>query len=229
LHTALCHASYANEQGLTESNERLEFLGDSVLGLAVAHALYEARPGATEGELSAGRVEFVCRDALVSWAERLELASVLLKGKSLKGAKPPSIFADAVEALLGAVYLDGGFEAAVRVIRRHLVAGEAATLDGGTQDAKSALQALLQGEALGLPRYEVVSVKGPSHAPRFCVRVFAAGKTWCAGGGSRKSAELEAAALALSALAPSPEKNHEKNLEKERGKNQENEGKAAFE
>ncbi|MDR3230350.1 MAG: ribonuclease III [Synergistaceae bacterium] len=210
LHTALCHASYSNEQGLAESNERLEFLGDSVLGLAVAHALYEARPGATEGELSADRVDFVCRDALVSWSERLDLTSVLLKGKSLKGATPPSIYADAVEALLGAVYLDGGFDAAVRVIRRHLVASDRnSSLDGGSRDAKSSLQALLQGEALGLPRYEIVSVKGPSHAPRFCVRVFAAGRTWCAEGGSRKAAELEAATLALSALTLPAEQERE--------------------
>jgi ribonuclease-3 len=198
LHTALCHASYSNECGLSESNERLEFLGDSVLGMTVAHVLYEAYSDATEGALSACRVEFVCRDALVRWSEDLGLASVLLKGRSLKKETPPSIFADAMEAVLGAVYLDGGFDAAMRVVRRYLFASR--TPIGGAQDAKSRLQSLLQAAELGLPRYEVVSVKGPSHSPSFCVRVFAAGKTWVAGGGSRKAAELEAAALALSDL-----------------------------
>jgi ribonuclease-3 len=165
--------------------------------MTVTHVLYETCPDADEGELSARRAEFVCRDALVRWSEALGLPSVLLKGKSLKGATPPSIFADAMEAVLGAVYLDGGFDAAMRVVRRYLFASTQVSADG-TRDAKSRLQSLLQAADLGLPRYEVVSVKGPSHSPRFCVRVFAIGKTWSAEGGSRKSAELEAAALALS-------------------------------
>jgi ribonuclease-3 len=146
LTTALRHASYAYENGLPDSNERLEFLGDSVLGMVVAHALYETCPDAPEGELSRRRVEFVCRDALARWAERLNLARVLIKGKSLKNSVSPSVFADAMEAVVGAVYLDGGFDAAARVIRRYLFAED--RTNGGTPDAKSRLQALLQSGAL---------------------------------------------------------------------------------
>lgn len=195
---ALCHASYSNENGLSESNERLEFLGDSVLGLTVARVLYDSYPDATEGELSGGRVDFVCRDALFVWSEALDLPDVLLKGKSLKAGCPPSVFADAVEAILGAVYLDGGYEAAVSVVRRYLFSSGRAP--AGEKDAKSQLQNLLQARELGLPCYEILRVTGPSHAPLFCVQVRAAGKSWMGEGSTRKSAELEAAALALGTL-----------------------------
>ena len=200
LETALCHSSYANENGLPNSNERLEFLGDSVLGMAVAHKLYETYPDASEGELSNYRVEFVCRDALFGWAQSLDLATVLLKGKSLKGVFPPSIFADAMEAVLGAVYLDGQYDAAVRVVQRYLFGANKALASGGERDAKSMLQACLQGDDLELPRYEILSVKGPSHAPLFLIQVRAAGKIWSGEGGNRKEAELKAAAAALKDL-----------------------------
>jgi ribonuclease-3 len=214
LETALCHASYTHENGLPESNERLEFLGDSVLGMVVAHVLYESRPEATEGELTRERVEFVCRDALVRWAENLNLENVLLRGKSLKPT-PPSVLADAVEAVLGAVYLDGGHDAAERTIRRYLFgSGISLSLpNGGERDAKSKLQARLQSEDMGLPRYEVLSVTGPSHAPFFLVRVFAAGKTWSGGGASRKAAELAAAASALEELEKEEKQEEEQKME----------------
>ncbi len=199
LHTALCHASYSHENGLRTSNERLEFLGDSILGMIVAHMLYEACPEATEGELSGRRVEFVCRDALASWAESLGLAEVLLKGKSLKGDVPPSIFADAVEAVLGAVYLDGGCDAAVRVVRRYLFSPDRGSA-WSDRDAKSRLQSLLQAEEQNLPCYEVLNVTGPPHSPLFSVRVNAAGRNWTGRGPTRKAAELEAAASALKDL-----------------------------
>jgi ribonuclease-3 len=201
LATALRHASYAYENGLADSNERLEFLGDSVLGMIVSHALYETCPGASEGELSRRRVEFVCRDALARWAEGLGLAHVLMKGKSLKNSVSPSVFADAVEAVLGAVYLDGGFDAAVRVIRRYLFGSEPSP-GGGAPDAKSRLQVLLQAGEEGLPQYDILSMTGPSHSPLFRVRVRACGRAWEGEGPSRKAAELEAAARALSELAP---------------------------
>jgi ribonuclease-3 len=197
LETALCHASYAHENGLAESNERLEFLGDSVLGMVVSHVLYEVRPDAAEGELSNYRVEFVCRDALVRWAENLGLARVLMKGKSLKTHTPPSLFADAMEAVVGAVYLDGGYDAAVRIIRRYLFGSGTALLEGRDLDAKSRLQVLLQAKDMGLPQYETLSVTGPSHSPLFNVQVRAGGKTWSGMGTSRKAAELAAAAAAL--------------------------------
>jgi ribonuclease-3 len=200
LTTALCHASYANENGLPCSNERLEFLGDSILGMVTAHVLYETLPEASEGELTNYRMEFVCRDALARWAGALDMAEVLKRGKSLKGSPPPSLLADAVEAVLGAVYLDGGYEAAVRVVRRYLFSSEAPFLRAGEQDAKSRLQARLQANGKGLPRYEVLSVTGPHHSPSFSVAVRAEGRTWLGKGQSRKAAELEAAASALECL-----------------------------
>ena len=201
LTTALRHASYAYENGLADSNERLEFLGDSVLGMVVAHVLYETCPDASEGELSRRRVEFVCRGALARWAEGMTLSHVLKKGKSLKSSVSPSVFADAMEAVLGAVYLDGGFDAAVRVIRRYLFA-ETLTNGNGAPDAKSRLQALLQAGEEGLPRYEILSMTGPSHSPLFRVRVRAGSRAWEGEGSSRKAAELEAAARALLDLEP---------------------------
>ena len=200
LTTALRHASYANENGLPGSNERLEFLGDSVLGMVTAHVLFETLPEASEGELTSCRVEFVCRDALARWAEVLALESVLKKGKSLKGAAPPSLLADAVEAVLGAVYLDGGYDAAVRVVRRYLFGSGAFLPGGGELDAKSRLQAFLQAKDNELPRYEILSVTGPSHSPLFSVAVRAKGRTWPGKGPNRKAAELEAAAAALECL-----------------------------
>jgi hypothetical protein len=146
-------------------------------------------------------VEFVCRDALARWAEGMNLAHVLMKGKSLKNSVSPSVFADAMEAVIGAVYLDGGFDAAVRVIRRYLFGSETSA-NGGTPDAKSRLQVLLQAGEKGLPRYEILSMTGPSHSPLFRVRVHAGGRAWEGEGSNRKAAELKAAARALSALAP---------------------------
>ena len=203
LTTALCHASYANENGLPRSNERLEFLGDSVLGMVTAHVLYETYPDASEGELTGHRVEFVCRDALARWAGTLGLERVLKKGKSLKGAASPSLLADAVEAALGAVYLDGGYDAATRVVRRYLFGSGTSLPDAGELDAKSRLQVLLQAEDQGknaLPKYETLSVTGPSHSPSFRVAVRVNGKTFTGEGPSRKAAELEAAAAALKCL-----------------------------
>ena len=194
--TALCHASFANENGLPDNNQRLEFLGDSVLGLATAHVLYESRPEADEGELTSSKAEYVRGDALARWAERLHMVLVLKTGKSLKNI-PRSLLTDAAEAVLGAVYLDGGYDAAMRVIRRYLFGAGMLEAGSGDRDAKSKLQALLQAEELGLPRYEILSMTGPSHSPSFRVRVHAAGKIWDGAGASRKTAELVAAAAAL--------------------------------
>ena len=125
-----------------------------------------------------------------------------MKGKSLKIPTPPSLFADAMEAVLGAVYLDGGYDAAVRVIRRCLFGAGTALLDGRDLDAKSRLQILLQAKDMGLPQYETLSVTGPSHSPLFKVRVRAGGKTRIGTGTSRKTAELAAAAEVLKDWEP---------------------------
>jgi ribonuclease-3 len=205
LETALRHASHAYENGLPDTNERLEFLGDSVLGMVVAHILYEAWPDADEGELSNGRVEFVRSGALVRWAEDLGLPNVILTGKSLRGGVPSSVFADAMEAVLGAVYLDGGRDAAARVIRRYLFRSGVFNDPGEREpDAKSRLQVFSQAGEEGLPKYEVLSVTGPSHSPLFRARVYVGtnSRFWEGEGPSRKAAELAAASHALAELLP---------------------------
>ncbi|MDR1741062.1 MAG: ribonuclease III [Synergistaceae bacterium] len=201
LSAALCHASYAYEHGLPVNNERLEFLGDAVMGVVAAHVLYETFPEASEGELTRRRVELVRGEALTDWADELEIALVLKCGKSLKDPSSSSIFEDAMEAVVGAVYLDGGFDAASRVIRRHLATAKV----GESESAKSKLQALLQARGMELPSYRLLSADGPSHAPMFRVSVSAAGRTWEGTGTRRKNAEAEAAAKAVEDLTEEEE------------------------
>ena len=120
LENALCHASYANERKGMASNERLEFLGDSILGLVVAHALYEAHPDWNEGDLTLALQNLVDAKSLTELARRWELGSYLRLGRTeqqSQGARKPGILADAVEAVLGAIYLDGGLEPVTRLVR----------------------------------------------------------------------------------------------------------------
>lgn len=202
LDEALCHSSFSNEHGMSMSNERLEFLGDSVLGFAVARALFRTCPGATEGELTRKRAELVCGTSLARLATRLRVPELLLCGRSIRaGAVPASLCEDAIEALFGAICLDGGIEAAASVVERLLLRElEAQSV---TIDPKSRLQMWLQARGLPLPRYELISVTGPSHAPSFDVRIRAQGVEHVASGSSRKEAEHAAAGMALEALVAS--------------------------
>ena len=196
LEEALCHSSFAHEHGLALSNQRLEFLGDSVLSFLVARILYERHPGASEGELSQMRSELVCGASLCRRAEALGIANVLLCGRSMrKRDLPPSLCEDALEALIGAVCLDGGVPEAERVVRRLFFGGEAET--GTAPGAKARLQILLQARGVGDPRYEVVSVSGPSHSPRFQVRLRVGNVDRVAFGASRREAEASVAELVL--------------------------------
>lgn len=199
LDEALCHASFSNEHGLRASNERLEFLGDSALGFAVARALYRMYPEATEGQLTRMRSDLVCGASLTRLARELGVPELLLHGRSMRdGSLPASICEDAMEAILGAVCLDGGIEAAERVVDR-LFLREVCTRTAAL-DPKSQLQIWLQAGGFPLPRYELLSVSGPSHAPVFRVRVWVQGAEYAASGGSRKGAESAAAAAALKDL-----------------------------
>ena len=199
LEEALCHSSFANEHGLSFNNERLEFLGDSVLGFVMAHALYRTYPDAPEGELTRMRAELVCGASLTRKAKALGVPGLLLHGNSMKdGALPSSICEDAMEALLGAVFLDGGVSAAEQVIRRMFL--REVETRATILDPKSQLQIWLQGHESPLPHYELVSVTGPSHAPVFEARVRANGIEFTAAGSTRKGAESAAAALLLKAL-----------------------------
>ncbi|WP_459617723.1 ribonuclease III [Bordetella sp. 2513F-2] len=206
LEQALTHRSHG-----ARHNERLEFLGDSVLNFVVAAMLYERYGKLDEGDLSRLRANLVKQASLAEIAQRLELSQYLRLGEGeLKsgGFRRPSILADAVEAIFGAVYLDGGFEAARKVIVR-LYQPVMASVDPKTlgKDAKTLLQEFLQGRKLPLPLYTVVATHGAAHSQQFEVEcaIPAFEIKVVAPGASRRAAEQSAAKLALeAALAVSP-------------------------
>jgi ribonuclease-3 len=204
LDRALSHASWTNEAALDAlaSNQRLEFLGDAVLELAVSRLLYENFPEADEGTLTRSRAALVNERALARLARQLDLAPWLRLGRGERaagGADKPSILADAMEALFGAIYLDGGLEAAAQVIERLIgprLEGALARAPG--RDPKTQLQELAQRRFHLTPRYTLVSESGPDHAKRFAAEVEVGGRVWGMGEGrSRKEAERLAAAQAL--------------------------------
>lgn len=197
LRQALTHRSFG-----ANNNERLEFLGDSVLNCAVAAALYQAYPRLTEGDLSRLRAHLVKEPSLASIARRIGLGPLLVLGEGeLKsgGADRPSILADGVEALIGAVFLDGGFPVAQGVVAR-LYAGLLENLDPRIlgKDPKTLLQEFLQGRKLPLPAYSIVSITGEAHRQEFQVECVIAGLSirTVGQGTSRRSAEQNAAQLA---------------------------------
>jgi ribonuclease-3 len=201
LENALTHSSYANEHrdaGIT-SNERLEFLGDSVLGMVVADHLYREYPNRPEGELTRTRAALVCESSLVEVARSLELGRYLRLGKGEDGdggRERPSILADATEALLAAVYLDGGITQARRVIRALILTNEEEL--GASRDYKTILQELVQRESGRTLTYRLVRAEGPDHAKRFSVEVELNGKSVGAGvGRTKKAAEQNAAKAAI--------------------------------
>ena len=208
---ALTHRSYVNEHpddGL-EDNERLEFLGDAVIDLAVSHRLMERFPEAREGDLSKMRASVVDEAGLATLARACGLGPLLRlgRGEELTGGRDkPSLLADAMEAVVAAVYLDGGLPAVLTLVDQHL--GEvferasAGTLD---RDYKTQLQELAQSRFRLAPRYQVVAELGPDHAKRFEVEVELRGAVvGRATGRSKKDAEQAAARLAIEALAASP-------------------------
>lgn len=187
-------------------NERLEFLGDALVNLVAGSLVYSAYPGATEGELSRLRARLVNQAGLVRVAERLQLGSALVLGEGeikTGGGNRPSILADAVEALAGAVYLDGGFEPCYRVLAQ-LFGPEVEGLPSldRLKDAKTRLQERLQARQLALPHYSVIDVSGPPHAQHFAVRCEIEGvaQSFHGEGSTRRRAEQEAAERALEAL-----------------------------
>lgn len=166
LQRALTHRSYAPEH-----NERLEFLGDSVLGCAIAKYLYGSYPQLSEGELSRLRSNLVKEDTLAALAQQLDLGSHLRLGEGERksgGFRRPSILADAMEALFGAVLLDGGFAAAEKVVLG-LFVPYLAKVDVQTlgKDAKTLLQEYLQGKHIPLPNYSVIATQGQAHEQSF--------------------------------------------------------------
>ncbi len=206
LVTALTHSSYANENRRLGAvcNERLEFLGDAVLGAVVADYLYRRFPDMPEGRMTRLRSELVCEGSLDLVASSLELGSRLLLGRGEErsgGRTRPSILADAVEALIAALYLDGGVEAAAQFIHRSILEPFEAGEGMRDVDYKTALQELVQRKSDQLLEYCLVSESGPDHAKRFTIKVVLNGRCIAVGEGrSKKDAEQEAARLALEKL-----------------------------
>jgi ribonuclease-3 len=196
---ALTHPSYAVEHGV-ESNQRLEFLGDAVLGLAVAEHLYERCPDFNEGQLSKIRIGVVNEAVLATVAGDLTLGPALKMGRGAETEglfEKPSVLADTFEALLGALYLDQGFAYARNFAVVHLEAFiVAAMADPGGEDAKSKLNEWAQSSVHQMPRYELIS-SGSDHDPTFHAEVFVGESLMGTGQGrSKKLAEQEAAAAA---------------------------------
>ena len=198
---ALTHRSF----GL-EHNERLEFLGDAVLNLAVSSLLFERFAGSDEGDLTRIRAHLVREDSLHKLALQLKLPQVLRMSEGEArggGAQRPSILADAMEALIGAAFVDGGYPAALEIVRRLL--GEliaSSGIDQWAKDAKTALQEWLQARRLAVPAYRIVATRGQAHAQTFTVEceVPALNLRKRGDGRSRRAAEQEAARQMLDEL-----------------------------
>ena len=195
IEEALCHSSFSKEYGLNYNNERLEFFGDSVLEFIVSRALFKMYPDANEGELTRMRSELVKSESLFVKGDALRIPYILLHGHTMRtGALPKSVVADAVEAILGAICLDGGMGAAERVIKK-LFLSDAEELVIAEAEPKLRLQMWLQKRGMPLPEYELVNVTGPSHAPTFTVRLSISGFSHTATYKSRKGAEKIVAEL----------------------------------
>ncbi|MCH9807680.1 MAG: ribonuclease III [Alphaproteobacteria bacterium] len=200
LERALTHSSARGANLKPRDNERLEFIGDRVLGLAIAELLGERFPEAREGELAKKFNQLVRRETCALVARRLNLGDHLILSGSEDGSggrTKDTILADAMEALLAAVFIDGGFAAARGLIRRLWDATNLALSDR-VQDAKSALQEWVQGQGLALPRYNEIGRTGPDHAPEFISEVSIEGHEPARGKGpSKRIAEQSAAAAVL--------------------------------
>jgi ribonuclease-3 len=195
--TALTHRSYAFEEGLGVNNERLEFLGDAVLGLVVTDLAYREFPGLAEGELAKLRAAIVNMSALADVARDLDLGGAvkLGKGEEMSGGRDKSsILADAMEAVLGAVYLDLGLGAARDLIERLFRPRMVAYVRGeGERDFKTILQELASQDLRLLPEYRIED-RGPDHQKEFTATVYLGGDAWGTGvGRSKKEAEQQAA------------------------------------
>lgn len=203
LEEALTHSSFAHESGLPFFNERLEFLGDAVLELVVSEQLFTGLTDEAEGVLTQKRASLVCTSNLAGSGKGIGLHELIRLGKGLSnqgGRTNDSICADALEAVFGAVFLDGGLDWARKVIHKvlDLQQIEHSVSQGTIQDPKTRLQQQIQLEKGELPSYQVVAEEGPSHSPTFVVEVWADGERLGVGtGSSRKKAERNAAENAL--------------------------------
>ncbi len=205
LETALTHSSFANEShGRAQSYERLEFLGDSILGLTAADLLYRLEPSLPEGQMTRLRAELVCEASLHRAALELSLGDLMRlgKGEELTGGRErPSILADMVESLIAALYLDAGLQEAQRFIRQFVLRDVRPGAAHSFTDYKTELQELVQSRSDGHIEYELIGESGPDHDKRFRFRVSVNGRAAGEGTGrSKKEAEQLAARMALEAL-----------------------------
>ena len=206
LETALSHSSYANEHRASGavSNERLEFLGDSVLGLVTAERLYSCFPYMPEGRMTRLRAELVCEQSLLQVANDLGIGEYIHLGKGEEhtgGRKRTSILADCVEAIIAAMYLDGGMDVAREFIDRFILR-QLSDMDlSAPTDSKTALQELVQSRSGQCLSYELLGADGPDHCKTFTVQVSLNGRSIGRGeGSSKKDAEQAAARAALKEL-----------------------------
>jgi ribonuclease-3 len=199
LKLALTHSSARASTRPDEDNERLEFLGDRVLGLAVAELLTDAFPKAPEGELARWFNQLVRAETCAEIAQSWDLGDLILMSGGEAGSggrRKKTILANTCEAVLGAVFADGGYEAAKRVVRAFWEP-QLGVIDLAAPDAKSVLQEWAQGRRLPLPRYLEVAREGPDHAPRFTSEVQIEGVAPERGQGANKREAEQAAALAV--------------------------------
>ena len=207
LQNALAHSSYANERWHNSllSNERLEFLGDSVLGMLVADYLYRSFPDRPEGELTRMRADMVCEKTLADVANGIGLGNHLLLGhgeERFGGRCRDSILADAMESVIAACFLDGGLSAALGIVRRFILV-KVPVSKLHNVDYKTLLQELVQQKKNQILNYELIGESGPDHDKRFDVEVSLNGSVVGTGfGTSKKRAEQEAARAAIDALFP---------------------------
>ena len=207
LQNALTHSSYANERWHNSllSNERLEFLGDSVLGMLVAEYLYRTFPDRPEGELTRMRADMVCEHTLATVANRIGLGNHLLLGhgeERLGGRSRESILADATESVIAACFLDGGLDAATQFVKKFILV-EVPVTRPNNMDYKTALQELVQQKKNQVLTYTLVGQSGPDHDKQFDVEVSLNGNVVGSGSGrSKKRAEQMAAKAAMEKLFP---------------------------
>ena len=205
LQNALTHSSYANERWHNSllSNERLEFLGDSVLGMLVAEYLYKTFPNRPEGELTRMRADMVCEHTLATAANRIGLGDHLLLGHGEEqggGRHRESILADAMESVIAASFLDGGLDAALKIVQQFILV-EVPVTKMHNADYKTGLQELVQQKKNQVLSYALVGETGPDHDKEFRVEVSLNGTVVGKGvGSSKKRAEQDAARDALEAL-----------------------------
>ena len=207
LQNALTHSSYANERWHNSllSNERLEFLGDSVLGMLVAEYLYHNFPNRPEGELTRMRADMVCEQTLAAAATRIGIGEHLLLGhgeERFGGRSRNSILADAMESVIAACFLDGGIEAALKVVQQFILV-EVPVTKLHNADYKTQLQELVQQKKNQVLSYVLVGQSGPDHDKQFDVEVSLNGTVVGRGSGSsKKRAEQMAASSAIDSLFP---------------------------